>query len=631
MLARAVLLVAMALTVIVYWAGLSGPFIFDDLPNLSPVQSWLNGEASWQSVIFGNQSGLLGRPVSMASFLLSAEFGGHNPYAYKLGNLIVHLLCGFVGWQVIRRFLAEDPRLSMRADMLASVVVALWLLHPINASTVLYSVQRMAQLSTLFVLLSLWTYLAARQQLIKGKLTTALPALFVLFPLFVLAGLMSKENAAVAPALCLVVELGYFLARTEHKRIRHAFFAVFLILPALAVLGVLLLAPSKLLVSYSERDFTLIERLMTQSRVLMDYIVTVIIPRTPLMGLYTDDFVPSRGLFAPITTAVSILALALISALAIKLRKRAPSVFVGWFFFLAAHGVESSIIPLELYFEHRNYLPALGLILGLVGLTALLPEDLPLNIFSPKQLGALIVGGFTLSFAFATAGRANVWAAPDTMLTQGLKHHPGSMRAQLERATMSLQQQANPQGAYDAFADLLGGSNLRNQVVGRISWVTLDCMTGKPVTPTDFQKAVAKARPSLSMAEVPALRLLTRFSREHGCSQLTDSAIADGIITMLDRASAQPDKSRAKWLTRFLATETLLRAGRTVEAQTQAELAWKASGDLPVGTLLSQIYAGRKMKVEAQQLLAVLEKRMKPYDKQGQAELAKTRALLEQQ
>ncbi|MGO4780774.1 hypothetical protein AB4084_35380, partial [Lysobacter sp. 2RAB21] len=102
---------------------------------------------------------------------LSAEFGGHNPYAYKLGNLIVHLLCGFVGWQVIRRFLAEDPRLSMRADMLASVVVALWLLHPINASTVLYSVQRMAQLSTLFVLLSLWTYLAARQQLIKGKLT----------------------------------------------------------------------------------------------------------------------------------------------------------------------------------------------------------------------------------------------------------------------------------------------------------------------------------------------------------------------------------------------------------------------------------------------------------------------------
>lgn len=631
MLARLVLLVAMALTVFAYWAGLSGPFIFDDLPNLSPVESWLKGEISWQSVMFGNQSGMMGRPLSMASFLLSAELGGHTPLAYKIGNLIVHLLCGFVGWQVVRRLVAEDPRLTARADLLASIVIALWLLHPINASTVLYSVQRMAQLSTLFVLLSLWTYLTARRQLIEGKLAVALPSLFVLFPIFMLAGLMSKENAAVAPALCLVIELAYFLARAEHKRIRQAFFAIFLVLPVLAAVGALLFVPNKLLVSYSERDFTLIERLMTQPRVLMDYIITILIPRTPLMGLYTDDFVPSRGLFEPVTTAISILALLIISTLAVKLRKRAPSFFAGWFFFLVAHGIESSIIPLELYFEHRNYLPALGLILAVVGLIALLPKELPLNIFTPKQLGTLIFAGFALSFLFATAGRANVWAAPDTMLEQGLKHHPGSMRAQLERATMALQQQANPQGAYDAFADLLGGSNPRYRVVGRISWVTLDCMTGKTVTSTDFQRAVAQARPSLSMAEVPALRLLTRFSRERGCGQLTDSMIADGIVTMLDRASDQPDQSRAKWLTRFLAAETLVRAGRAEDAQKQAELAWKASGDLPVGTLLSQIYASRKMKTEAQQLLGVLEKRMKPYDKPGLAELSKTRALLEHQ
>ncbi|WP_052756369.1 ArnT family glycosyltransferase [Lysobacter capsici] len=631
MLARLVLLAAMALAVFAYWAGLSGPFIFDDLPNLSPVESWLKGEISWQSVMFGNQSGMMGRPLSMASFLLSAELGGHTPFAYKFGNLIVHLLCGFIGWQVVRRLLAEDPRLAARADLLASVVVALWLLHPINASTVLYSVQRMAQLSTLFVLLSLWTYLIARRQLIEGKLAAALPSLFVLFPVFMLAGLMSKENAAVAPALCLVIELAYFLARAEHKRIRQAFFAAFLVLPLLAAVGAFLFAPSKLLVSYSERDFTLIERLMTQPRVLMDYIFTILIPRTPLMGLYTDDFVPSRGLFAPVTTAISILALLVISALAVKLRKRAPSFFAGWFFFLVAHGIESSIIPLELYFEHRNYLPALGLILAVVGLVALLPQELPLNIFTPKQLGTLIVGGFALSFLFATAGRANVWAAPDTMLEQGLKHHPGSMRAQLERATMALQQHANPQGAYDAFADLLSGSNPRYRVVGRISWVTLDCMTGKTVTSTDLQRAVSQAQPSLSMAEVPALRLLTRFSRERGCGQLTDSMIADGIVTMLDRASNQPDQSRAKWLTRFLAAETLLRAGRSEDAQKQAELAWKASGDLPAGVLLSQIYASRKMKAEAQQLVGMLEKRIKPYDKQGLAELAKTRTLLQQQ
>lgn len=630
MLARLILLAAMALTAVVYWKGLSGPFIFDDQPNLGAIQNWLNGEVSWQSVMFGNQSGILGRPLSMGSFLISAELGGHTPFAYKLGNLFIHLACGLLGWQVVRRLLARDERLAPNADILASLIAALWLLHPINTSTVLYAVQRMTQLSSLFVLASLWAYLVARRQLSEGRIWPAVAGLFVLFPALVVAGLLSKENAAVAPALCLVIELGYFMGQPGNARIRQAFFATFLAVPAFAVLAILVFAPDRLLVSYAERDFTMLERLLSQSRALMDYVVTILVPRTPLLGLYTDDFAPSRGLFSPATTAFSILALLLISAAAVRYRKRAPTFFAGWFFFLVAHGVESSIIPLELYFEHRNYLPAFGLLMAIIGLTAFLPKELPLNVFSPRQLGLLVSGGFLLAFSFATASRANVWQAPDTILAQGLKHHPGSMRAQLERATMALQQQANPQGAYDAFADLLSSDNPRNKVIGRISWVTLDCMTGKTVSPEDLLRALADARPSLSMAEVPALRLLARYSRERGCGALTDSAIADGLLLMLDRANKQPEASRSKWLTRFLAAEMLLRADRTAQAQEQAEIAWRASGDLPVGTLLSQIYAKQGKKAEASRMLATLEQKMKPYDKQGQAELAKTRALLGQ-
>lgn len=630
MLARSLLFAAILLTVLVYWTGLSGPFMFDDVANLEPVQSWLNGDVSWQSVLFGNESGMFGRQVSMASFLISAELGGHTPYAYKLGNLIIHVACGLVGWQVIRRLLAEDKRLTANADLLATIVVALWLLHPINVSTVLYSVQRMAQLSTFFVLASLWAYLVARKQLMLGKTGRALTGLFALFPLLLLAGLASKENAAVAPALCLVVELGYFIAKPEHKRIRQAFFGLFVGLPALAVVAVLVFAPDRLLSGYAERDFTLAERLLTQSRALVDYIVTIFIPRTPLLGLYTDDFEVSTGLMSPPTTLLSLLALVLVSAAAVVLRKRAPSLFVGWFFFLVAHSVESGVVALELYFEHRNYLPAFGLILAVVGLIALLPEELPLNVFTPKQLGLLIAGGFALSFAFATGGRANVWQSGETILTQGLKHHPDSMRAQLERATLAMQQ-GNLQGSYDAFADLLTSKRQRNRVIARLSWVTLDCISRKPVSPGDLQRALAETRPNLSMAEVSALRLLAQVSQKQGCGELTESAIADNVLFMLDRAAEQPDSSRSKWLTRFLAANTLLRAGRVADAQKQAELAWRASGDLPVGALLSQIYASRKMKAEAQSLLAVLEQRTKPYDTLGQTELAKTRNLLEQQ
>lgn len=99
---------------------------------------------------------------------------------------------------------------------------------------------------------------------------------------------------------------------------------------------------------------------------------------------------------------------------------------------------------------------------------------------------------------------------------------------------------------------------------------------------------------------------------------------------MLDKAKNQPDRSRSKWLTRYLTAEVLARAGRLPEAQQQAELAWNASGDLPVGSLLANLYAHRKLRPQAEQLLTVLDQRMKPYDKIGRAELAKTRALLDQ-
>ncbi|MCY0536413.1 hypothetical protein, partial [Klebsiella pneumoniae] len=53
-------------------------------------------------------------------------------------------------------------------------------------------------------------------------------------------------------------------------------------------------------------------------------------------------------------------------------RKRAPSIPAGWFFFLVAHLVESSFLPLEMYYEHRNYLPSFGLLLAATGLLEIL-------------------------------------------------------------------------------------------------------------------------------------------------------------------------------------------------------------------------------------------------------------------
>src|SRR5205814_2077249 len=88
----------------------------------------------------------------------------------------------------------------------------------------------------------------------------------------------------------------------------------------------------------------------------------------------------------------------------------------------AAQLVESSFVPLELYFEHRNYLPALLLFwpLGLAIARWRRPRGIRL------ALAALLV----LLFAFTTWQRAALWGHPERMALAWALKQPDSSRAQ---------------------------------------------------------------------------------------------------------------------------------------------------------------------------------------------------------
>ncbi len=627
MQARLLLCVALVATVSLYWIGLTGPFMFDDVPNLAPLLRWLDGQATWQEVVFGNASGMLGRQLSMASFLVSTWLGGFVPFSFKLGNLIVHLACGLLGWLLLRRLLARDPRLAANAELLASIVVALWLLHPLHVSTVLYAVQRMAQLSTLFVLAALLVWWQGREALTAQRMGPALAWLFLGFPLCLLAGLLSKENAAVAPALCLVLELAYFTRAPRSRRVLAAFFGVFVLLPLLVVALSLVLEPQRLLGSYGFRDFTLAQRLLTQPRVLMDYIGSLLLPISPAMGLFSDDFVLSTGWLTPPTTVLSILGLLGLSTLAIALRTRAPGVFAGWFFFLVAHGVESTILPLELYFEHRNYLPSFGLLLAVVSLCTLAAK-LPTNVISMRQLGLLAAGGFALIFAFATLGQALVWRYEDTIAEQALKHHPKSVRANQAIATNAINR-----GRYDeslaAQDRIIASGHPRGRVLGHLDRVSIKCLRGGGADVLDLRQAVAHAQPKLSIGEVQAVNLLLTASAERRCAPVSEAMIADTILRLVDAATAQPDDAGPKRQLRYAAAFVYARAGLWDQALPLAETTWKQAGDITTGALLVQIYANSQRRADAQRLLAELAQLVGPHDSNGQAQLKEARASLD--
>ncbi|HEY0661553.1 MAG TPA: hypothetical protein VGD21_09595 [Lysobacter sp.] len=628
MQARLVLGVALVATVLLYWVGLTGPFLYDDLPNLGKLQGWLAGTTSWQNIVFGNVSGLIGRPIPMATFMLSAAMGGMEPFYFKLGNLVVHLGCGVLGWLVLRRALAEDSRFAASADLVASLIVALWLVHPLNASTVLYVVQRMAQLSALFVLASVWVYLIARRDLIAGRMRPALIKLFLLFPLLVVAGLLSKENAAVAPALCLVLELAYFAGQPRPRHVMQAFFGVFLALPVIALVALLVLEPNLLLGGYEVRDFTLQQRLLSQPRALMDYVGTVLFPRSPLLGLYTDDFQLSTGLLSPSSTWISLLTLIGLSALAVLLRKRAPSVFAGWFFFLVAHSVESGFISLDLYYEHRNYLPAFGLLLAVVGLGELVTRNVPTNVLSLRQLGLLVIGGFALVFAFATMGRAHVWQHHDTIVEQGVKHHPKSLRVHMENASLAMLRGGHTESVA-ALAPVIASENPRHRLLARLSKATIDCALIQTALPVDLELAVGDAQPRLTVYETQAFGRLTELTKQKRCDGLNDSLVADTIVRMLAAAASQSDAAAPKSRLRYFAADLYAHAGRWKDALPLAELSWQYSTDPKAGALLTRIYLNNDMRSAAERTVAELAQRVKSHDRIGQAELAKAQADLQ--
>jgi protein O-mannosyl-transferase len=144
------LLALMTITVLIYLPGINGPFLFDDAQNIvSPIQAWLDGRTGWQDIVFGNRSGLFGRPLPMATFLANAALSGLAAMPFKATNIAIHIICSILIYKLIFALLQRDPLLGSRAKIYALLVCALWLLHPMQVSTVLYIVQRMAQLSTL--------------------------------------------------------------------------------------------------------------------------------------------------------------------------------------------------------------------------------------------------------------------------------------------------------------------------------------------------------------------------------------------------------------------------------------------------------------------------------------------------
>lgn len=592
-----------ALTIAAYWIGLSGPFVLDDPHALAVVKSWLQGEHSLRDVLFGNGSWLTNRALAMASFALTGKIAGFDPFAFKLVNLLLHLCTGGLIYAFLTRLLRRDPQLAKVSNAVSAAITLVWLLHPLHASTVLYSVQQMAQWAALACLLGLLLYIRLRQHMLSGVNTSVLPTLFVALPLAMLIGIQGKQNAAIMPALCLVVELAYFQQPRHWPRPLKAFFTVFVVLPAALVVLATSFKPSLLPGEYGLYDFSPWQRLMTETRVMWDYVRQIGAPHTPSMGVFTDGYVASENLVRPVSTLLAFSGILLASVVAWRSRRTWPSVFAGWFFFLVAHGVESTVLPLELYYEHRNYLPSIGILMVVACAIVAAGRALLSHGVRIGRVGVVAGTVLVLTLALMTHGRARVWSDVLVLYASELQNHQDSAYALISYAGTASAVGDTTQ-AYGALDKAIASSpqpRLRGQAM--LFRMHLDCVNKNQAQAADLENALDLLPAHIDITTFNLLNMLSDRITTSDCGELNKPILADAMRRLTERAVRQPDDGLVKIGLRNNAARLLSVSGHWDEAMQLAKLGWQPTTPAPAAVVLTELLLIHGKPNDAQQVI----------------------------
>jgi protein O-mannosyl-transferase len=466
--------------VLLYYPGMWGSFFFDDKPSIvdNPALRLFSApHRSFSDLLLasaGSVASPLGRPLSMASFALNMGIFGDAPFSFKLVNLLIHLANGGLIFVLTQQLW---PHLTGRdKSFLPSFwVTAVWLLHPINLSPVLFVVQRMTSMAAFFSLAALILYLYGRQTGgSKGWMAIA-AGLLVCWP----AAILSKETALLLPLFILACEW-LVLNSFRSVSLRVLWLGMFIL--GVAVAGILAMEWRFVAGGYRFRDFTLLERLMTEARVLWYYLLQFFLPWPDLFSLHHDDFPISRSLFSPLQTLWAIAGWLAVIVFVIYRHKRSPLLAFALVWFLIAHLLESTILPLEIAYEHRNYLATLGILIWLSDVLFSPPTQESGRV--PKLVFA---ASFAVFCALVTTLRANQWGDEYRRATLEAAIHPNSGRANYEAATAVMDRTFFTANGGNAFAyqtvqfHLKRAAELdRNDKASLIGLLYLDCLAGYP-------------------------------------------------------------------------------------------------------------------------------------------------------
>jgi len=572
------------------------------------------------------------RPLASLSFAANYLATGLDPYWMKLTNLVIHLWNGLlvfllarallltVGAHPVRDRSSVDEELSRtgcaptgmnrRAGVVAALIAAGWLLLPINLTGVLYVVQRMESMANLFVLAGLIGYVAGRRRMLgftsptsssparKGGLGWGLCVISVTVPTAL--GILAKETAVMLPLYALLIEWTLFRFRsvprcevpeqdlpkfdagasrlkplpqdTHRERLDRRVMALFLVVLVLPMgLGLAWLLPGTLQPeTWATRDFTLGTRLLSEARIVVDYIVWTLLPTPHALSFYHDNFHISTGLLTPWTTLASIVLLAALVALMLWLRPHRPLAALGIALFLGCQLLTGTIIPLELIYEHRNYFASFGLLLAVVPLLAapsryfvgatsvaipfVVPEQSIASEVAPTEAALsdqatahdalpfalpryVLLAGLLLSWTALTALTAYAWGNPLRLAADLAARAPQSPRAEYELGrTYIIYSHYNPASPFTrlAYAPLEKAAALPDaSILPEQALIFMNARMHLPIKDAWWDSLIAKLKARKStVQDESSLAALTQCVREHRCD-LPKARMMEAFMTAL--------------------------------------------------------------------------------------------------
>lgn len=434
------ILLLVALCTIPYLAHLHSSWHLDDFPNIvnnSLLHIKTLDLQTLKQTLFADpvNPGAMFRPVANLTFAINWFFGRDTTRGYHITNIAIHCLTAIMLYCTCI-FLLRAPAIKKQYQhpaIIALLAASFWAVAPIHTQAVTYIVQRMAQLAALFSITAIFFYVRARG---SGSRAGRIVFLACCAGSAILA-LGSKENSVLLPCSLVLVEYIFFFQgksigdALKKNKLKSFLAGTFF----LAGIIFLLHRYGNLIFQYDHRTFTLQERLLTEPRILLFYLSEIFFPLPSKLSIQ-HDVILSTSLLSPWTTIPALAACLILIIAGLQRAKKYPLASFAILFFFLNHLVESTVLPLELIFEHRNYLPSLFLFLPVAAyLVSAVNTGRAKNRW-PKKISTLAgIAVFLTISGYFTHTRNMAWATEISLWQDAVKKAPRSGRAMINLAS----------------------------------------------------------------------------------------------------------------------------------------------------------------------------------------------------